>query len=145
MDIYDVSFCDNIFSIGLATTFTRNLRSIYVYGNLDNEKKDIDVDPSKTIVKPHTTVVWHNKSDSDIKLVFLDGKVCKKASKATLGLRMAEACYVTGHIIPTGGTTSASFTRLGSFNYEVEYIGKNHKEKGSIRVRYYKTYPHNHP
>jgi hypothetical protein len=73
------------------TAYARDLRSIYVYGNLDNGKKDIAVEPSKTMVEPHTTAVWYNKSDSDIKLIFLEGKACKESTKATLGWCIAEA------------------------------------------------------
>jgi hypothetical protein len=109
---------------------------ITIYGEWEKDKAITRLEPSELWTSEGRTVIWMNMADSEVKIIFEKGKECKKVTSAALGWTLdTQECYVTGHSIPTGGTTSVRFMNLGRFTYTVEYVGKNRTEKGVIEVR----------
>ncbi len=109
-------------------------RMIYIHGSWEGGEVDTSIEPKITRVEKNTTVIWLNESQVCVKISFLEGKTCKEVAVAAPGWSMSGTCYVTNQTVPPGGTISAVFKANGSYNYEVEYIGKNHKENGTLKV-----------
>jgi hypothetical protein len=108
---------------------------IRVYGAFDKAPM-VRIEPDLLWVGRGSTVIWTNMSQTDIKVNFPKGEECKKATSAMINWGLgAEGCLITQQDIPPGGTTSALFKDIGRYEYEIEYVGKNMKEKGAIEVR----------
>jgi hypothetical protein len=108
---------------------------IRVYGAFDKEPT-ARIEPDLLWVGRGSTVIWANMSQADIKISFPKGEECKKATAAMINWGLgAEGCLITQHNIPPGGTSSALFKDIGRYEYEIEYVDKNMKEKGTIEVR----------
>lgn len=94
------------------------------------------VEPQETWIAKGTTIVWHNLSKKEIKILFPKGKECQEATGARVLWKLdPRACLITDFSIPFGGTTSALFNSIGRYDYEIEYVGEKSKEKGSVLVR----------
>jgi len=120
-----------------ATAFgARETKMIRVYGSTEGDKLVTRLEPNEVGVGKGVTIVWVNMSESEIKVVFPEGKTCQVSTSAALGWKLdAKECYITDYAIPPGGTSSVYFNKIGEYEYEVEFIGKDRKEKGSILVR----------
>ena len=81
-----------------------------------------------------TTVIWFNRSQSDIQIVFLKGKTCKVSTSAALGWHLSEDCFITKETVPPGGTSSVVFNNKGRYAYEIQYVGQDKKATGAIIV-----------
>lgn len=96
------------------------------------------IEPQSTWVDISTTVVWHNRSDHGVKVIFQKGEECKQATEAAMRFKLSTgtaACYVTDEYIPQGGTASALFKKIGKYEYEIEFSDLPGKEKGTIFVK----------
>jgi hypothetical protein len=109
-------------------------RIIYIYGDFQGAEPAANVEPKITRENRQTTLIFLNESEVEVKIVFLDGKTCGQVARVAPGWNMKGTCYMTKDTIPPGGTSSIIFNSNGNFDYEVEYVGKNHKEKASIRI-----------
>lgn len=109
-------------------------RIVYIYGYFQEDKSDTRVEPKIISIKRETTLIFLNESQVEVRIIFPEGKTCDLATHAEPGWNMKGKCYITKHTIPPGGTSSMYFNSIGTFDYEVEYIGKDRKEKASIRV-----------
>lgn len=123
------------------TVTAREQRMIYIFGHWQGAEVSASIEPRETTVRKETTVLWFNDSQSDVIIRFLKGKECKEATSAAPGWNLKDACYITNYNVPPGGTASAVFNNIGRYDYEVEYVGKNHIEKGSITVATLPAYP----
>jgi hypothetical protein len=111
-------------------------RIVRVYGNVEEDEYISRLEPDEIWVGRQTTLVWVNMSDAEIKVIFLEGQTCKTSSSPAKGWKLdKKACYITNSTLPPGGTASIYFTRVGEFNYDIEYVGKSEVERGKIVVR----------
>jgi hypothetical protein len=91
--------------------------------------------PDNLMVQKGTQVVWSNWSTTEIRIKFLRGKECKEATEGTTAFELdEEGCFITARYIPPKGTVSATFSKAGRYDYELEYVGKRAKDMGSIIV-----------
>lgn len=114
----------------------KDARMVRVYGSVAEGKLITGLEPDEIWVGRHTTLVWVNMSDVDIKIIFLEGERCKVSTAPAKGMILdSKACYITDYTVPPGGTSSMYFTQVGEFNYDIEYVGKEKTERGKIIVR----------
>ena len=112
-----------------------DVRIVRIYGAWEGSKATTLVEPKTASIGIHTTLVWANMSDVDIKILFVKGYACKQATTAATRFKMGEReCFVTTDPIIPGDTASANFNEVGEYTYEVEYIGKNYKDNGVVKV-----------
>ncbi len=112
-------------------------RIIMIYGS--GERKNVaPVELDKLWVDRFTEITWINASQTDVRIRFGKGTKCKEISTATfpgLGIRLdPRKCFVTGNPIPPQGKLWFRFVEPGDYKYEVEYLGKNEKLSGEIKV-----------
>jgi plastocyanin len=123
------------FLINQETASAKESRIINIYGDWKGTEAVTRLEPNELLVGRGTTVVWSNMSQGEVKISFEKGLQCQKGTHAGLGWKLdARGCYITHYNIPSGGTTSAYFKAAGRYDYEVEYVGKNRKEKGFVEV-----------
>jgi len=109
-------------------------RIIYIFGNFQGPEPEVSIEPNVTTENRNTTLIFLNESEVEIKITFPEGKTCSQVAVAAPDWNMKGPCYITRETIPPGGTASIIFNSNGDYNYEVEYVGKNHKEKAQIRI-----------
>lgn len=121
----------------IGTVLAQEARVIRIYGDFPPGKTAVTrVEPQETWIAKGTTIVWHNLSKKEIKILFPKGKECQEATGARVLWKLdPRACLITDFSIPFGGTTSALFNSIGRYDYEIEYVGEKTKEKASILVR----------
>ena len=121
----------------IETGLAQEARVIRIHGDFIAGKPAVTrVEPQETWIKKGTTIVWHNLSNKEVKILFPKGKECQEATGARILWKLdSRACLFTDFNIPFGGTTSALFNSIGRYDYEIEYVGEKTKEKGSILVR----------
>ena len=110
-------------------------RMIYIFGNFQGAEPETSVEPNITTESRQSTIIFINESEVDVKIIFPEGKTCGQVARVAPGWNMKGTCYMTKDTIQPGGTASIIFNSIGDFDYEVEYVGKNRKEKASIRIR----------
>jgi hypothetical protein len=111
-------------------------RMVRIYGSEEKGKFTPRLEPEEIWLGRQTTLVWVNMSDVDVKIIFPEGQSCKTSSAPAKGWKLdKKACYITSRNIPPGGTSSIYFTRVGGFDYDIEYVGKSAVERGKIVVR----------
>ncbi len=123
----------SIFLLTQGTASARG-RMIYIHGSWEGTEAGTAIEPKIARVDRNTTIIWINESQAEVKINFPEGKTCKQVTAAAPDWSMAGACWITKDSIPPSGTTSAYFNSNGKFEYEVEYVGKNHKEKGILII-----------
>jgi hypothetical protein len=113
-----------------------DVRIVRIYGAGEGDKAAAQIEPKTAWIGRNTTLVWANMSPVDIKINFTKGHACKHATTAAWRFKMDETtqCFVTTDAITPGDTASANFHEVGEYEYEVEYIGKDYKEKGVVKV-----------
>ena len=109
-------------------------RIIYIFGNFDGAEPEASVEPNITTEGRQTTIIFLNESQVDVRIIFPEGKTCSQVTRVAPGWNMKGKCYITRDTIPPGGTSDIIFNSIGNYDYEVEYVGKNHKEKAQIRI-----------
>jgi len=115
-------------------------RMINIKGSWDKGEVKTQIDPNELTVDRGTTVTWINESQSEVKIKFGKGTNCEEVNSKAIGGRLNKninptKCFVTRDSIRSGGTMSAVFTETVQYEYEVEYVGKDRKEEGIIKVR----------
>lgn len=95
------------------------------------------IEPKELWVRPGTVVVFVNWGRTEIAISFPKGKECGEATTAALGFKYKseKGCLITEQYVPYGGTTSMKFEKIGTYDYEIEFIGRKLIEKGTIKVR----------
>lgn len=116
-------------------------RIVYIFGSWEDGKITTSIEPKTASVERNTTVIWLNESQVEVKINFPEGKTCDLATLPAKNWGLKGTCYITNDVIPPGGTSSIYFKRIGKFDYEVEYVGKDHIEKGCLRVSTQPGYP----
>ena len=109
-------------------------RIIYIYGNFQSSEPETSVEPKITTENRNTTLIFLNESEVDIKIIFPEGKTCAKVARVSPGWSMKGTCYINKDTIPPGRTADIMFNSNGNYDYEVEYVGKNRREKAQIRI-----------
>ena len=98
---------------------------------------DKGLDTHLLAIDRFTEVTWINDSNSPVKIEFGQGPNCKEVSAAAfpgLGIRMQpDKCFITSSILPKG-TLRFRFEEFGNYKYNIEYVGKNLRVHGDIRV-----------
>jgi hypothetical protein len=113
----------------------KEVRIVRIYGSWEGDKVGTQIEPKTISISPYTILVWANQSDADIQIKFLKGQACAKAAEAGSKFKLNEMnCWVTSAPVVSGDSISAFFHAPGEYEYEIEYIGKNHKETGIIYV-----------
>ena len=81
-------------------------------------------------------VTWINESPVEVRMKFGRGEPCKQVPVKTFGWRIEpDKCYETEDTLKPGTSTTIRFKEVGVFNFEIEYVDKNRKERGVIRVQ----------
>ncbi len=115
-------------------------RMIIIKGTWDKDEAKTQVDPNELSVDRGTTVTWINESEAEVKIKFGEGTNCQEVHSKSMGGRLnanvdPKRCFVTRDSIPpAGGTMSVFFKETVQYHYEVEYVGKDRKEKGIIKI-----------
>ena len=116
-------------------------RMININGSWDKGEVKTQVDPHELTVDRGTTVTWINESQSEVKIKFGKGTNCQEVHSKAMGGRLnrnvdPKRCFVTRDSIRSaGGTMSVFFTETVHYDYVVEYVGKDRREEGIIKVR----------
>ena len=109
-------------------------RIIYIYGNFQGSEPKTSIEPKITTENRNTTIIFLNESEVDIKIIFPEGKTCTKVTRVSPGWSMKGTCFINKDTIPPGRTADIIFNSNGNFDYEVEFVGKNHREKAQIKI-----------
>ena len=116
-------------------------RMINIKGRWDKGEAKTQIDPNELTVDRGTTVTWINESQSEVKIKFGKGTNCEEVNSKAMGGRLnrnvdPNKCFVTGDSIRSaGGTMRVFFTETAQYDYEVEYVGKDRREEGIIKIR----------
>ena len=97
----------------------------------------IRLEPRELWVRPGTTIIWNNWVNAEISIIFKEGAKCDESTTAAIGFEYdsKSGCLVTSQVIPMGGTASLMFNKAGTFEYEIEMMGKTVKGlKGQGRI-----------
>lgn len=114
---------------------------IYIKGSWDKGEAKTQIDPNELRVDRGTRVTWINQSQSEVKIKFGKGTNCEEVNSKSIGWKLnrnldPNECFVTKDSIRSaGGTMSVFFTETVQYNYEVEYVSKDRREEGIIKVR----------
>ena len=106
----------------------------------DPAVQTIRLEPRELWVRPGTTIIWNNWVNAEISIIFKEGAKCDAATESAMGFKLDNdsGCMVTSQVIPLGGTASMMFKGVGTYEYEIEMLGKKVKGlkgKGTITVR----------
>ncbi len=129
-----------IFALGLFLSNLRlaeaaDYRMINVFNIAEGSvESDAPLVPKEASLARGSTVIWFNRSQSEIKILFQEGKTCKLSTTAATGWHLSEACFITKEAVPPGGTSSVVFNEKGRYDYEIQYVGQDQKAKGSVVV-----------
>ena len=116
-------------------------RMINIKGSWDKSEVKTQIDPNELTVDRGTTVTWINESQSEVKIKFGKGTNCEEVNSKAMGRRLngninPKKCFVTRDSIRSaGGTMRVFFTETVQYDYEVEYVGKDRREEGIIKIR----------
>ena len=116
-------------------------RMINIKGSWDKGEVKTQIDPNELTVDRGTTVTWINESQSEVKIKFGKGTNCEEVNSKAMGGRLnrnidPKRCFVTKDSIRSaGGTMRVFFTETVQYDYEVEYVGKDRREEGIIKIR----------
>ena len=116
-------------------------RMINIKGSWDKGEVKTQIDPNELTVDRGTTVTWINESQSEVKIKFGKGTNCEEVNSKAMGGRLnrnvdPKKCFVTRDSIRSaGGTMRVFFTETVQYDYEVEYVGKDRREEGIIKIR----------
>jgi plastocyanin len=77
-----------------------------------------NINPSKAMVKPGTTVVWVNQADSPVEIQF-EGKQVTMACQNPVHFVVDDKGSFISNNIPMGAVASLCFIEKGDFNYVV--------------------------
>jgi len=91
------------------------------------------LEPPTTVVPKGTCVIWFNKTQLEVKIVFEDGKKCQDVTDSPTGFAMESTCYVTTWL-KYGTTSSLRFNEAGTYEYVVEFSTMPDKSRGTIVV-----------
>ena len=129
------------YNFGAALAESPPEKLIMIYGSWDKSEVPAQVDPNKLWIGRGKIVTWINESESEVKIKFGKGPKCEEIASKAMGITLnmtldPNRCFVTRDSIrPAGGTMSIRFEELNRYDYEVEYVGKNRKEQGTVIVR----------
>lgn len=106
----------------------------------DPAVQTVRLEPKDLWVRPGTTIIWNNWVNAEISIIFKEGAKCDAATESAMGFKLDSdsGCMVTSQVIPLGGTASMMFKSAGTYEYEIEMMGKTVKGikgKGRITVR----------
>ena len=99
--------------------------------------QDVQLDPKTSFINKGDCVIWfNNAAQSEVQIMFEDGKVCRDVVEASMDFKLDEKnCFITNTYLRPRGTASLAFTKEGSFDYIVEVKGTSLKIKGKIKVK----------
>ena len=109
---------------------------IAIQGNFDGDQGVVALDPRDLRVGRGDNVTWINESNVEVKMKFGKGTDCKEVSVKALGWNLdPERCFETKDALRPRGSTTFRFKDIGLYNYQIEYLGKNRKQNGIVRVQ----------
>ena len=93
----------------------------------------IRIEPQTVVTEGSTCVIWVNLGKASMKVSFKEGQQCIDASSAASGFTLVDGCYVTNWV-PSGGTSSITFTGKGTYEYDVEWEAAEARATGKLIV-----------
>ncbi len=109
---------------------------ITIKGDPSDDNLITSLSPGDVRVGRDDPVTWVNESPVEVRMKFGKGEQCKKVLVKTFGWRLEpDKCVETEDTLKSGYSTTVRFKEVGLFNYEIEYVGKNRKERGVVRVQ----------
>ncbi len=109
---------------------------IAIKGDLSDTSLITGLSPREVSVGRGDPVTWINESQVAVRMRFGKGTQCRQVSVRSLGWRLEpDKCYETKDTLKAGESTTIRFKEVGVFHYEVEYVDRNRREKGVIRVQ----------
>jgi plastocyanin len=92
------------------------------------------LEPPNIVVSKGTCVIWFNKTQLEVKIIFEDGKKCQDVTDSPTGFTLDSSnCFVTTWL-KYGSTSSLRFNEPGTYEYMVEFSTMPDKSKGKIVV-----------
>jgi len=91
------------------------------------------LEPPTIVVSKGPCVIWFNKTQREVKIIFEEGKKCQDVTDSPSGFTMDSECYVTTWL-KYGGTSSLRFNEPGTYEYMAEFSTMPDKGKGTIVV-----------
>ena len=97
--------------------------------------KTLRIKPRDNYISEGDVVVWINRSNMAIKVIFREGKTCKISTESPSGFAWdsLKECFVTNELAK-GATSSIRYTAKGVYEYEIEALGGKIIKKGKIVV-----------
>jgi hypothetical protein len=120
--------------VGQATLQAQECRVIRIQGMTLHQS--FRAEPETVQVSKGSCVIWFNRSEANIKVIFEEGKKCASMSEAPVGFSLDHnECFVTSGI-PFGGTSSLRFKEEGTFDYVIEIgeLGEKGKKVATGRI-----------
>ncbi len=109
---------------------------ITIKGDLGDANLITGLSPREVSAGRGDPVTWINESQIPVRMRFGKGTQCRKVSVRSLGWRLEpDKCYETEDTLKTGESTTIRFKEVGVFQYEIEFVDKNRRERGVIRVQ----------
>ncbi len=109
---------------------------LVIKGDLSDANLITGLSPREVSVGRGDPVTWINESQVAVRMRFGKGTQCRRVSVKSFGWRLEpEKCYETEDTLKTGESTTIRFKEVGVFHYEVEYVDRNRREKGVVRVQ----------
>ena len=109
---------------------------ITIKGEVSDNNLITNLNPREVRAGTGDIVTFVNDSPVEVRMKFGKGAGCKEVSVKSLGWRLESGkCYETKDTLKPGLTTTIPFKEVGTYNYEIEYTGKDRKEYGIIQVQ----------
>jgi len=109
---------------------------IAIKGELGNNRMITQITPKEVSVATGDSVTWINESPIEVRTKFGKGTECKRVSLKALGWRLEpDKCFETEDTLKPGLSTTIQFKQIGLFHYEIEFVDRNRREKGTVRVQ----------
>ncbi len=109
---------------------------ITIKGEVSDNNLITSLNPREVRAGSGDIVTFVNDSQVEVRMKFGKGAGCKEVSVKALGWRLESGkCYETKDTLKPGHSTTIPFKEVGTYNYEIEYTGKDRKEYGIIQVQ----------
>jgi plastocyanin len=96
----------------------------------------LGLEPKTIRINKGTCLTWYNRSITNVRLLFEDGKDCVDVIDAASEFMIdGNACLISKTHILHGDTASLVFKKKGSYKYYIELDGGKDKLQGRVFVR----------
>jgi plastocyanin len=96
----------------------------------------LGLEPEIIRITKGTCLIWYNRSVSNVKILFEDGKKCIDVVDAASEFMMdGKNCFISKTHVAHGDTASLVFQKEGAYEYLIDIEGVKDNLKGKIYVR----------